>query len=177
MSAEPVDGQDTAPEIDPPEALAAVTEERDRLAAEKTEMHDRYLRAQAEFQNLRRRVEKERVEFHEYAAMEVVRGLLPILDDFERALKTEHVNSDYAKGMEMIYQRFSEALKKTGLEPIESVGQTFDPHVHEAVERVETGEAPDGAVLDEHRRGYNFKGRLLRPAWVKVAVAPAQKTE
>ena len=171
------DGQDAAPDTDSSELLAAVTAERDKLAAEKAELHDRALRAQAEFQNLRRRVEKERLEFHEYAATEAVRSLLPILDDFERALKSDGAGSEYAKGMEMIYQRLFEALKKLGLEPIVSVGQAFDPNVHHAVDKAETAEAEEGSVLDDYERGYNFKGRLLRPAKVKVAVAPTQKTE
>lgn len=171
------DGQDTAPETDPADLLAAVTAERDKLASEKAELHDRILRAQAEFQNLRRRVEKERLEFHEYAATEAVRAMLPILDDFGRALKAEGAGSDYAKGMELIYNRLFDALKKLGLEPIVSVGQPFDPNIHHAVDKVETSEAEEGAVLDDYERGYNFKGRLLRPAKVKVAVAPAQKTD
>ena len=182
MSAERLDGQDTAPEVEPrpseADALAAVTEERDRLAGEKAEIHDRYLRSQAEFQNFRRRVEKERLEFHEYASAEAVRALLPILDDFARALKVKHSGSDYAKGVELIYQRLFDALKKLGLEPIVSEGQPFDPHVHEAVHKQETDEVADGTVLEDYERGYNFKGRLLRPAKVKVSVAPpSSKTD
>jgi molecular chaperone GrpE len=169
--------QDTALIADPASALAAMTEERDRLAAEKAELHDLYLRSQAEFQNLRRRVDKERVEFHEYAATEAVRMLLPVLDDFERALKVDSADKDYTKGMELIYQRLFDTLKKLGLEPIVSLGQPFDPHVHHAVEKVGAEEAAADTVLDEYQRGYNFKGRLLRPAMVKVAVAAASKPE
>ena len=167
--------QDTATVMDPAESLAAVIAERDQLAAEKAETHDRLLRSQAEFQNLRRRIEKEKAEWHEYAASEAVRALLPILDDFERALKIEAADKHYTKGMELIYQRLLEALKKLGLEPIVCVGQPFNPHMHHAVEKFETEEAADGTVLEEHQRGYNFKGQLLRPAMVKVAVAPAAK--
>lgn len=159
--------------VDQAALLAQITEERDKLAAEKAELHDRNLRTQAEFQNLRRRVEKERVDFHAYAAEEAVRSLLPVLDDFQRALKVEHANSDFAKGMDLIYQRLFEALKKLGLEPIVSMGEPFDPHVHHAVEKHETADAPEGVVLEDYQRGYNFKGRLLRPAMVKVAVAPS----
>jgi molecular chaperone GrpE len=155
--------------------LAAITAERDQLAAEKAELHDRILRSQAEFQNSRKRAEKERLEFAEYASTEAVRALLPILDDFERATKAESSGNEYSKGMQMIYQRFYESLKKLGLEPIVSTGQPFDPHVHHAVEMAETEEAPDHTVLDEYQRGYNFKGRLLRPAMVKVAVEPGSK--
>jgi len=168
---------DTA-QADPPELspLEAVTAERDQLAAEKAELQDRHLRAQAEFQNSRRRAEKERMEFAEYASMEAVRTLLPILDDFERALQIETADREYAKGMELIEQRFAAALQKLGLEPIVSQGQPFDPHVHHAVEMVETEEAPDQTILAEFQRGYNFKGRLLRAAMVKVAVRPKEES-
>lgn len=143
------------------------------LAAEKAELNDRLLRGQAEFQNLRRRIEKEKAEWHEYAATGAVGALLPILDDFARALKVETADKDYAKGMELIYQRLLESLKKLGLEPIVSAGQPFNPHMHHAVDKFETEEVKDGTVLEEYQKGYNFKGRLLRPAMVKVAVAPA----
>ena len=171
-----------APETDPaspPELspLEAVTAERDRLEAEKAELQDRFLRAQAEFQNSRKRAEKERQEFAEYASMEAVRTLLPILDDFERALQTESTGKEFAKGMELIEQRFAAALQKLGLEPIDAQGQKFDPHVHHAVEMVETEEAPDQTILAEYQRGYNFKGRMLRAAMVKVAVRPKETTE
>lgn len=145
------------------------------LAAERDELKDRVLRAQAEFQNLRKRTERERLEHFEYASMEAVRGLLPVLDDFERAMKTESSDKEYAAGIELIYNRFYETLKKLGLEPIDSLDKPFDPQIHHAVDMVETEDAPDHTVLDEFQRGYNFKGRLLRPAMVKVAVQPASK--
>ena len=149
--------------------------ELDQLAGEKAELQDRVLRAQAEFQNFKKRVERERSEMYEYASMEAVRALLPVLDDFERSLKAESSDKDYVKGMELIYNRFYEGLKKLGLEPIDSTGQPFDPHVHHAVDMVETDEAPADTVLEEFQRGYNFKGRMLRPAMVKVAVQPQAK--
>ncbi len=145
------------------------------LVAERDELKDRLLRAQAEFQNLKKRTERERVELFEYASMEAVRVLLPVLDDFERAMKTESSDKEYSTGIELIYNRFYETLKKLGLEPIESQGKPFDPQIHHAVDMVETEESPDHTVLDEFQRGYNFKGRLLRPAMVKVAVQPASK--
>lgn len=166
-------GEDSAVCPDPAAALASLAAERDQLAADKAELQDRLLRGQAEFQNHRKRVDRERVELFEYASTEAVRVLIPILDDFERALKTVSADKEYAGGMELIYQRLSETLGKLGLEPMVSVGQPFNPHVHHAVEMVETELAPDHTVLEEFQRGYNFKGRLLRPAMVKVAVAPA----
>lgn len=152
--------------------LAALTAERDQLAAENAELRDQRLRARAEFDNARRRTERERSEFLQFAAMDLVKDLVPVLDDFERALKVETADRKYAKGVELIYQRLFETLKKLGLEPIETAGRVFDPNLHQAVERVETEEAEDQAVLGEFQRGYNFRGKLLRPAMVKVAVNP-----
>ena len=154
-------------ELDP---VGALTAERDRLAAEKAELQDRLLRSRAEFDNARRRFDRERSDYLQFAAMDLVKDILPILDDFERALKHETSDREYAKGIELIYSRMSENLKKLGLEPIETTGRPFDPNVHQAVERVPTGEAEDQTVLGEFQRGYNFKGKLLRPAMVRVAV-------
>ena len=171
------ENQDQDLKTDPREDAAAdatpLTSERDRLLLEKAELQDRLLRRQADFENFRRRVDRDRSDFLQYAGMEFVREILPILDDFERALKVECVDAGYAKGIELIYTRFDEALKKMGLEPMETVGKTFDPNLHQAVERVETERAEDQTILAEFQKGYNFKGRLLRPAMVKVAVRPS----
>ena len=152
------------------ETLEATIAERNRLIEEKKDLQDRLLRRQAEFDNFRRRAERDRADVLEYANVETVRALLPILDDFERALKVECADREYARGMELIYQRLSDSLKKLGLEPIDAKGLVFDPHIHHAVEMVETEEADDHSILDEYQRGYNFRGKLLRPAMVKVAV-------
>ena len=134
-------------DVDPFAALAAITAERDQLASEKAELEDRMLRAQAEFQNFRKRSDKDRLEFSEYASVEAVRTLLPVIDDFERALQVETPDKTYVKGMELIHQRLFDALKKLGLEPIVAQGEPFDPHVHHAVEMVETEDVPDHTVL------------------------------
>jgi len=152
--------------------LAAMAAVREQVATEKKELEERLLRARAEFENARRRAENQRAEYFQFAAMDMVRDILPILDDFERALKVETADREYAKGVELIYQRMADTLKKLGLEPIETAGQQFDPNLHQAVERVETEEAEDQAILGEFQRGYNFKGKLLRPAMVRVAVRP-----
>ena len=144
--------------------------ERDGLKVERDELKELLLRRQAEFDNFRKRTDKERSDFVQYAGMELVREILPILDDFERAMKVEGGNPEYVKGVQMIHSRMFDTLKKQGLEPIETAGKQFDPHLHQAVERVETKDSPDGAILGEFQRGYNFKGRLLRPSMVKVAV-------
>jgi molecular chaperone GrpE len=152
--------------------VAAMAAEREQFAAEKAELQERLLRARAEFENARRRSENQRLEYLQFAAMDMVRDLLPVLDDFERALQVETTDREYAKGVELIYQRMADTLKKLGLEPIETEGRVFDPNLHQAVERVETRDAEDQAILGEFQRGYNFKGKLLRPAMVRVAVRP-----
>jgi len=146
--------------------------ERDSLKAERDELKELLLRRQAEFENFRKRSEREKTESSQYATGELVRELLPVLDDFDRALKVEAGNAEYAKGVAMIYNRLYDALRKQGLEPIDTAGKQFDPHLHQAVERVETRDFPDHTVLGEFQRGYFFKGKLLRPAMVRVAVNP-----
>ena len=156
---------------DPGPANAALdVTEREQLIKEKNELQDLLLRRQAEFENYRRRMERERGELFEFANMDSVKALLPIIDDFERALKVESADKEYSRGMELIYQRLFESLKKLGLEPISTEGATFDPHIHHAVDMVDTKEHPDQTVLKEYQSGYYFKGRLLRPAMVQVAV-------
>lgn len=172
-----MDTLDTKPEHGLPEqdpALAdtpeAVRAERDRLLEEKVELQDRLLRRTAEFDNFSRRVEREKSEIAEYANTETVKALLPLLDDFERALKVETPETEYTRGMVLVHQRLADSLKKLGLEPLEATGKLFDPHIHHAVEMVESEDHEDHTILEEYQRGYNFRGRLLRPAMVKVAV-------
>jgi molecular chaperone GrpE len=164
--------EETLPVPTPEAQIAAMAGERDQLAAEKADLKDRLLRTLADFENFRRRAERDRSEYVQYAATEMVRDLIPILDDFRRAVKVETADKEYAKGIELIDQRLFEALKKAGLEPIESAGKLFDPNLHQAVVRVQSEEFPDQTVLEEFQSGYNFKGKLLRPAMVKVAVKP-----
>jgi molecular chaperone GrpE len=164
--------ESTSTEDKKPDQLDQLQIERDGLKVERDELRELLLRRQAEFDNFRKRTEKERSEYLQYAGMELVRDMLPILDDFDRALKVEGGNADYTKGVEMIYSRMYETLKKMGLEPTETAGKMFDPHLHQAVERVETNDAPDGTILGEFQRGYHFKGKMLRPSMVKVAVRP-----
>jgi molecular chaperone GrpE len=156
--------------VDPASGSDALMAERDRLIDEKNDLLDRLLRRQAEFDNFRRRVERDKSDMLEFANAETVRAILPILDDFERALKVECTGKEYARGMELIYQRLLDALKKLGLEPISAKGLKFDPNLHHAVDMLETDDVEDHTVLDEYQQGYNFRGRPLRPAMVNVAV-------
>jgi molecular chaperone GrpE len=165
--------QDSSTERSSP-GLAAVTDERDQLLMAKAELQDRMLRLQAEFDNFRRRMDRERMEFAEYAGMETIRGLLSIVDDFERALsnapETATTGDEFVKGIQLIYNRLTDTLKKQGVEVIEAAqGVSFDPHLHHAVQKVPTDDAEEGTILEVFQRGYNFKGKLLRPAMVSVA--------
>ncbi len=165
-------GTETVDAADSAVLLASVTAERDQAVRERGEYYDRLLRVSADFDNFRRRSQRERAEFLEFAGMETVRELLPVLDDLERAVKLETADKSYARGIELIYSRMLDTLVRAGLEPLSIEGAKFDPHVHHAVERVPTDEVEEGTILGEHQRGYNFRGRLLRPAMVKVAVKP-----
>lgn len=151
----------------------ALAEERDRLAAENAELRDQLLRRRADFENSRKRSERERLQLTEYAALNVVRALLPVLDDLERAMAASRdVSDEFHAGVHLIARQLRETLERFGLKPIETVGRPFDPHLHQAVDRLVTEEYPDQTVVEEWQRGYMFKDRLLRPAMVKVAVHP-----
>jgi molecular chaperone GrpE len=160
-------------ETDAPRSEA--TDAAAELAQQNAELQDRLLRLQAEFDNFRKRTERERMEFAEYAGEQTVRALLPILDDFERALKAAAAApggevDEFVRGVELIYSHFLDVLKKQGLEPIITEGAQFDPHQHQAIGRVDSAEHEDNTIVQEFQRGYNFKGRLLRPSMVQVAV-------
>jgi molecular chaperone GrpE len=157
-----------------PADLAAAYEQ---VLREKKELFDRLVRKQAELENVRKRVEREKEDFLQHATIGLIRALLPTLDALERGLKhrEENVPEEYYTGMELIHKELLEVLKRAGLAPVESEGQVFNPHVHQAVETLETEEVQDQTVVEELQRGYKLKHRLLRPAIVKVAVAPAAK--
>jgi molecular chaperone GrpE len=168
------DGEETGPiPITGKAADESAAPETEKLRAERDALLDRLARLQAEFDNARKRAVREQQEFREYAAADVIKNFLPILDSFERALKaggdSNSSSNDFRNGIELIYRQFQDALQKIGVQPIVSVGQAFDPRVHEAVEMVDTTEVPDHHVLDELRRGYKYRERLLRPAMVRVA--------
>lgn len=162
--------QDAAPvQEDLAAVVAGLASEKDKLAAEKGELQELLLRRQAEFENFRKRAQREREQYLEFAGAETMTALLPILDDFERALKVACADAEYVRGIELIYQRLLDVLKKLGLEPLQAEGQKFDPNLHHAVDRVQSEEAEEDTVLDQLQRGYNYRGRLLRPSMVRVA--------
>jgi molecular chaperone GrpE len=144
--------------------------ELQKLKAERDSLVDRLARLQAEFENARKRSAKEQQDFREYAVMDAVKSLLPILDSFERALQASNPEAtEFRSGVELIYKQLQDALVKQGLRPIPATGEPFDPHLHQAIEMVDTTEAKDHHVLEELQRGYKLKDRLLRPSMVKVA--------
>lgn len=145
-----------------------------KLKAERDNLLDRLARAQAEFENARRRAAKEQQAFRDYAAADAIKALLPVMDSFERALRVNTESSDFRSGIELIYKQLQDALAKLDVRAIPAKGAPFDPHYHEAIELVDTSEVPDHEVIEELQRGYKFKDRLLRPAMVKVARNPGK---
>ena len=151
---------------------SAAESELQKLRAERDTLLDRLSRAQAEFENARRRASKEQQEFREYATADALKSLLPVVDSLERALQVKSDAAELRSGVELIYKQLYDALLKMGLRPIKAEGEPFDPRFHQAVEMVNTSDAKDHQVLEELQRGYKFKDRLLRPAMVKVAQNP-----
>ena len=160
------------PQENAAQAPSAATEVQ-KLKAERDALLDRLARLQAEFDNARKRSVREQQDFKEFAAADAIKALLPALDSFERALRTPARQlEEFRGGVELIYKQLQDALQKLGVSPIPAKGQQFDPHQHEAIELVETTDAPDHQVIEELQRGYKLKNRLLRPAMVKVASNP-----
>jgi molecular chaperone GrpE len=148
--------------------------ELQKLKAERDSLLDRLARAQAEFENARRRAAKEQQDFRDFAMADAIKSLLPVIDNFERALQSKSEAADFRAGVDLIYKQLRDVLTKLGVQLISAKGQQFDPHIHEAIEMVETPDAADHEVLEEWQRGYKYKDRLLRPAMVKVAKNPGK---
>ena len=163
------DGEENPPASQAAQDAAGPSAELQQLRVERDSLLDRLARAQAEFENARRRAAKEQQEFRDYAAADAIKALLPVIDSFERALQTRSDAADFRGGVELIYKQLQDALAKQGVKAIPAKGEPFDPRVHEAIEMVETSDAADHEVLEELQRGYKIKDRLLRPAMVKVA--------
>jgi molecular chaperone GrpE len=151
-------------------------EQFESVQKEKQDLYDRLLRKQAEFDNFRKRTEKEKIESYDFAVANFILGLLPALDGLERGLSVtegETVES-YKKGIELILKQLRDQLASAGVQPIRVTGKMFDPNFHQAVMREESAVLPENEIIEEMQRGYTFKDRLLRPSMVKVAVAPPQ---
>lgn len=146
-----------------------------RLGADLEELRQTLQRRQADFENYKKRIEKERFEESRRVTARVIEGLIPVIDSFERALAAhrESEYDNYRKGFELIHKQLLENIAKLGAERIDPAGKPFDPHLHQAVDRAETTEHADGTILQVFQPGYVFHGRVLRPAMVRVAVRPA----
>jgi len=143
--------------------------------AKSDEYFDKFLRIQAEFDNYKKRLEKEKIEFIKFANSDIILDILKIVDDFERAVeagKSKHDFDILYKGVEMIWNDLKEFLKQKGLKEIEAKGKPFDPHEHEAMMQEETDDEPEGQVVEEFQKGYKFNDRVIRPAKVKVSKKP-----
>jgi molecular chaperone GrpE len=151
------------------DGTSEITSELQKIRAERDSLLDRLARAQAEFENARKRAVKEQQEYRDFATADAIKALLPVMDSFERALAIKSGSNDFRNGIDLIYKQLQDALGKLGVRVIPAKGEPFDPHYHEAIEMVETSEAPDHQVIEELQRGYKLKDRLLRPAMVKVA--------
>ena len=161
---------DAAPAGSSPTAEApSAYELLEKLREENHQLTDQVLRKQAEMSNLKKRLAREKEEFLQFSAKQTVEALLPILDGFELALANEGGTEGYRQGVELIYQQLAGTLQRMGLEPVAAKGRIFDPNLHEAVAVVESDQHADQEIIDELQKGYFFKGRLLRPARVRVA--------
>ena len=163
------EGGAPSPATDPAPALA---DEIVDLRKERDGLQDRLLRQAAEFDNYRKRVERERRDSAQLAAVDLVQDLLPVIDDFERALQIDAPGSEsYRQGLEIIHRALMDMLRKRGVTPIEAVGTPFDPQIHQAVAYDEAPDRRDGEVMEQFTRGYRLGDKLIRPAMVKVAKA------
>jgi molecular chaperone GrpE len=140
------------------------------------DFRDRYLRTLADFENFRKRSEREKNDFQRYALAGMVRDLLPVLDNFDRGLEHAEEGDEFHKGMALIYKQLFEVLQRHGLKPITESGVRFDPNIHEGVVRVEDASVPSHTVVEVMQTGYFLHDRLIRPAMVKVAVGGPEET-
>ena len=157
--------------------VAALKAELEQVRGERDQLLDRLARLQAEFENTRRREVKERQDVRDYAVQNAVGPFLGVMDNFQLALKSDGTLEQLRAGVELILKQMEEALKGLNVQPVESVGTQFDPRIHEALGSIETTEFPDHQVLEEIRKGYRIRGKLLRPALVRIASNAAQKSE
>lgn len=151
--------------------------ELEQLRGERDQLVDRLARLQAEFDNARKREIKERQDARDYAVQSAVEPFLGVLDNFALALNSTGDVAQLRTGVQLIVKQMEEALRSLNVQPVEAVGAQFDPRIHEALGSIETLEHPDHQILEEIRRGYKLRDKLLRPALVRIASNPAQKSE
>ena len=175
-------GEQGGPDKDPITAQTVeLRAQLDALQKELVENKDRHLRALAEMENFRRRMEREKADLLRYASENVMRDLMPVLDSFDKAIDSipqadQSAATNLIQGMQMVHRQLMDALAKHGLEPIKSPGAPFDPNFHQAIQKVESKEVAVETVQQEFAKGYLINGRLLRAAMVSVAVPESTKT-
>ena len=164
------DTGDTVEDIEHEMEVAAQEAAAPAAAPAGDDFRDRYLRSLADFENFRKRSEREKNDFQRYALAGMVRDLLPVLDNFDRGLEHAEEGDEFHKGMALIYKQLFDVLQRHGLKPISESGVRFDPNIHEGVVRVEDSSVPSHTVVEVMQKGYFLHDRLIRPAMVKVAV-------
>ncbi|MGC8550356.1 MAG: nucleotide exchange factor GrpE [Acidobacteriaceae bacterium] len=179
---DPVNEENALPPAEPEvailrEELERLRAERDAAVTDREALQERLLRLQADFENARKRDAKERSELRDYSVANAMETFLPVLDNFRLALSATGSAEQLRTGVELIVKQMEEALRSLAIEPVAAVGVQFDPRVHEALEMVEREDVPDHQVIEEVRRGYRIKERLLRPALVRVASNAKQTKE
>ena len=163
--------------IEPASEASVLRAELDLVKGERDQLLDRLARLQAEFDNARKRVAKEKADWRDETVSSTVHPFLGVMDNFHLALKADGTAEQLRTGVELILKQMDDALKGLNVQAVESVGTQFDPRIHEALGSIETKEFPDHQVLEEIRRGYKIREKLLRPALVKIAVNPGQVSE
>jgi molecular chaperone GrpE len=160
-------------ELLPDQPSSADAAEVQRLIEERDALQDRLLRRQAEFENYKKRVERERAEYIQFASAELLRELLGVLDSFDLAIRNpasgESANEDMLRGVDLVYKQLLDTLGRFGLKVIEAKGQPFDPNFHQAISTVASDDVPENTIVEEFRRGYTLNGKLLRAAMVAVS--------
>lgn len=171
----PATDRENLPSPEPLE-IAVSRDEYDRLKEDRDQLFDRLARLQAEFDNARKREARDRAEFRDFSVVNTVEQFLPVLDNFQLALRADGSAEQLRAGVELIVRQMEEILRSLGVQAVPAKDVVFDPRVHEALEMIERTDLPDHHVLEEVRRGYTLRDRLLRPALVRVASNPRQHT-
>ena len=177
---EPLEIEIEQNETDDEAEVVFTAEEVEELKAEYEAQHDRMLRTVAEYENSRKRAEREKEEFRKYALEEVVKDLIPVIDSIERAIESTNESEDFkslSEGVQLIHKQFLDSMERRGVTPIEAVGAPFDPTQHEAIMHIESDDVAANCVIEDFQRGYMLNDRVIRPSMVSVSKGIAEKQE
>jgi molecular chaperone GrpE len=170
----------TTDETDDEAEVVFSAEEVEQLKAEYEAQHDRMLRTVAEYENSKKRAEREKEEFRKYALEEVVKDLIPVIDSIERAIESTSESEDFkslSEGVQLIHKQFLDSMERRGVTPIEAVGEPFDPTQHDAIMYIESDAVAENGVIEDFQRGYMLNDRVIRPSMVSVSKGKAEKQE